>query len=472
MVVRKTKEAPLANVPSEQLFLGALLLSEHTYFQHEQTVTSDAFTVPLHRDIYRVIGDVLSASSKLSLSVLGAKLPEEAEGPDGSVTVAAYLATLRHTAHVEHVSATDVADDLTELAGRRQAIAVGERLIRAARAGEASAVDIASDAEAALLDVMHISSPRRPKLISDYATTLLHTAKRSQDGDLAPALSWGLPTLDELMGLMLGGDLGFIIASQGDGKTALALQVAGHVAESGPVLFGSFEMTGDGLAAREIAAASRIPVREIEEGSFDSFQWEHVKEAEKRLKVPQLFILDDRKLSVRQLRAHALGMKRTIGLRALVVDQLDKIKSDKYVRDRFERTADVTSDLKDLAKEMRIPVIVLAQRTRFSQRRDGDTPQIDDADAPSIERDADWVLAVWRKYNWLMNHRPAPQAGAEEQEKWEAKLRLVKNSADVILLKHRRRQSFEQRTLAWEGQFTRFSELRTWLNRSRSDGER
>jgi replicative DNA helicase len=462
MAERKTKprDVPLANIKAEQLFLGALLLSDHAYFQHEQTVGSNCFTCALHRDIYAVIGDVLNANGKPSLTVLGAKLPDEAEGPDGdSVTVAAYLATIRQTTQTAGVSAADFADNLAELAARRQAIAVGERLIREAREGTSPAIDIASGAESALLDVMHASSPRQARPIGEFASSVLRSGRAVQDGEVMPGLSWGLPTLDSMMGLMLGGDLGFILASQGDGKTALALQVAAHGSLSGPVFFGSHEMTGEGLAAREIAAASKIPVREIEEGSFDSFQWENVKEAERKLQEPPLYILDDRKLTVRQLRAHALGMKRTIGLRGLFVDQLDKIKADKWVRDRFERISEVTSDLKDLAKELRVPVVVLCQRTRTAQRRDDDTPMIDDADAPSIERDADWVLAIWRKYNWFMRHKPHPNAGAEEFEKWESKKRQTKGSADMILLKHRRRQAFESRTLRWDGQFTRFAEL-------------
>jgi replicative DNA helicase len=460
MAPRKTKEIPLSNVPAERLFLGALLLSQHAYFQYEQTITSNVFTSALHRDIYGVIGDILNANGKLSESVLAAKLPEESEGHDGeSVTTVAYLSTLRHTAQTAAVSAGDVADQLAELAARRQALAVGERLMRAAKEGGRPAIDIASDAESALLDVMQISSPSRARRISDFASNVVHGARRAQDEQDMPGLTWGLPTLDEIMGLMLGGDLGFIIAAQGDGKTALATQVAAHVSRSGPVLFGSFEMTGDGIAARELASASEVPVRTVEEGTFNTFEWEKIRDAEKSLATPQLWILDDRKLTVRQLRAHAMGMKRTMGLRAIFVDQLDKLRTDKFSRDRFERYAEVTSDLKDMAKELRVPIVVLAQRTRFAQRREDDTPQTDDADAPSIERDADWVIGLWNRFNWLKRHRPPSGAGQTDSDKWHVEVDKARDKVSVIVLKHRRRQAFEQRNLKWEGQFTRLSEL-------------
>jgi replicative DNA helicase len=154
-----------------------------------------------------------------------------------------------------------------------------------------------------------------------------------------------------------------------------------------------------------------------------------------------------------------MAMKRTVGLRALFIDQLDKIKAEGRVRDKFERTAEVTGDLKVLAKELEVPVCTLAQRTRFAQRRDDPQPQLDDADAPSLERDADWVLATWRPFFWLQRRKPDSGVTSEKYAAWEQKLKDSENTAEIICLKHRRRKAFQMRKMRWIGHLTRFEEI-------------
>jgi replicative DNA helicase len=453
------REAPLTNVNAEKLFLGGLLLSPHVYWTVESRLRADQFSNPIHKDIYLGISDIITTGGKISIPVLAARLPEEAVGPDNNpVEMSGYLAALRANAEVAEVNPVEFAGDIAELAARRQLATIGERLTKTARSGEKVSLEAAADAEASLIDVMRVTSPKRPQSLPDLVARVGKTAERVRKGAKPNGIGWGLKSIDDIMGPMLPGDSGYILAIQAEGKTAFAMQVAQFIAEQGPVLFIEMEMMGEVLAARAVSAHSSIPVRNLEEGNLQPGESDLVSDAVKGLSRSKLWILDEKKMSIRQIRAQAMAMKRTDGLVALFIDQLDKIKAEGRHKDKFERLAEVTGDLKDLGKELGVPVITLCQRTRFSQRRDDATPQIDDADAPTIERDADWVIAIWRKVNWLQRNKPSPFSSGEKIEQWEHRVRDAEDLAEAIVLKHRRRKAFQQRQLKWIGHLTRFEE--------------
>jgi replicative DNA helicase len=169
--------------------------------------------------------------------------------------------------------------------------------------------------------------------------------------------------------------------------------------------------------------------------------------------------MNDPKMSIRSIRNHALAIKRMHGLKLLVVDQLTHIRTDSRHKSKFDRYEEVTSESKSMAFEIGCPILILAQRTRTSQRRDDPTPQIDDADANSIERDADMVLAVWQEYNWLQRNKPDKRAGGEAWDAYESKLRSAKGRASIIGLKVRSGEPYQQRDLMWHGATTRFSDF-------------
>lgn len=442
------------NPAAERAVLGACLKSEQAFWQIADVLRADQFYAPLHQQIFSVVRDICT-EGRMSLALVAARLPHE---DDDGASIPAYLAVLLKDAE-DAGSPADFAQDIADAAARRRLIEVAAIIDKAVRAGEKGPMDIAADASTAILDVMQVASPKRPRRLGEVVSTTRGVAIMAHERDILPGLTMGLPSMDEIVGVVLGGDLMFLIGSQGDGKSALSMQIGMHAARSRPVLLLQMEMTAEQVAARELAAASGISVGAIQEGAFDFAQRDAILAAEKALAAPDMMVLDESRVTVRQLRAHAIAMKRTMGLGLIIIDQLDKLKGEGRYKDRFERLAEITADLKVLAKDLNVPVLCLAQRTRGGQRRDDPTPQVLDADAPSIERDADIVLAVWRRETWLRANRPNDKAGGEAMDKWEADIRRFSGSAQVITLKHRRRKPFEERTLKWIGELTRFEEL-------------
>ncbi len=439
---------------NERIFLGCLLRSPGSFWEINDVVTADMFGVAIMRDIYTAIRDLAERGRVVSTTALQALLPEEYDDAGPTIGI---LATLKENA-LDAGSPTDYAEFIAENAASKRIAVLGQWMSKEINGGKRTAEEVAAEAALRLNEIMAVSSPIRPKAIGEVASGVARHANSAQMGEVVSGLNTGIASLDEILGLMLGSDLGAVIASQGDGKSALAAQIGIHAAKAGrPVMFVQMEMSDEQMAARELAAISGISVNQIHEGAFDAFQWEEIVRAEKELRAVPFHIIDAEEMTCRQIKAQALVMQRTVGLSLVIIDQLDKVKAEGKPRDRFERMAEITRDLKKLAKFLKVPVIVLAQRTRGAQRRDDPTPDVLDADAPSLERDCDWIIGLWQKKNWMRRNKPDGRSEAETT-KWESEMWKCKDQAEVICLKRRRGKAFEQRTLKFHGATMRFHE--------------
>lgn len=439
----------------ERAFVGCLLRSPETVWA-VTTVKPEMLISPACRDIYTAILDLAERGRKVSSATLSTHDAIKPEYPDEGGPKAAIIAVLRANAE-DAGSAQDYADTITERYALRQINDLGKWLsTEVGKAGD-GAEDLAAKAARKLQDIMSTAAPIRPVKLGEVTQKVVRRAGEAyQSGEPAFGLTTGIPRLDEIMGRMLAGDLIFLIASQSDGKSALAAQIASYNALSGhPVLYFQFEMSGDQMGARALAARSGVSVRKINEGQFDAFEYGEIDRAERELRDVPFYLIDTDKaeedLTVRQIQALARAVQRESGLSLLVIDQLDKIKAEGRHRDRFERLAEVTRDLNRLAKALQVPVLVLAQRTRGAQRRDDPTPDILDADAPSIERDAEICIALWQHANWLRRQRPEAKLGEEAKANWETKMFQAKGQAEIICLKRRRGKAFEQCKLHFDG---------------------
>lgn len=446
----------LADVVAEKALLGCLLRSEHDYWRVCDALGPESFSVGIHREIYASISDVLTSGKKLSHTVLTTRLPEEAD----EIEVGPYLATL--AANAAELSATDFVDTVADLAARRRLVQIGQALSKAAKDIDKPSADTAAECEAAVLDVMQSSAPKRPKRIDELAKRVVASSFEAQSGGSLPGFDTGLPSLDEIMGLMLPGDLIAVLGAQAEGKSSLITQIGMHAARRPPylpVLMFQIEMSAEQIAARELAATAGMSVREIREGSYTFDGIERIKAAQNELAGPEFWVLDQPKITVRQMRAHCLAMKRTSGIGLVIVDHLRLVRGETRTRDRWERQEQVTGDLKILGKELGVPVLLAAQRTRKAQRNDDPTPNVDDADAPSLDQDCDTIIAIWRRVNHIRRNRPDQKAGEEEWSNYKSELAKAEKVAEIIALKLRSGKAGEQRQFGWDGKKTRVVEL-------------
>lgn len=452
----KPKAISFSNPKLERILLGSLFTSNQILWQIEHAIRGETFTVQLHRDIFENLADMIRLGHNVTLPLLCGRLPDEGENEHGhTVSVRSYLSVCLGEA--EDISGLEVYEELAELASLRHLKQMAEYVGKAIQKGDKRSEEIAADLEAAAVNIMRVASPSRPKKLADIAKTVVGKSRMARDEGSVPGLTTGLAALDELIGLIFPTDLLCILAASSDGKSAMAQQIGIHVSQTKPVLMIQMEMSDEQVAVREVAAASGISGYAIMEGKVNNFDFERVEEAQQKIASYNFWVHDTKRLTIRQIKGQALAMKRNGGLGLLIIDQLDKIKSERGHKSVFDKHEEVLTDLKDMAKDLGVPVLILAQRSRGGQR-ENEVPDVNDARVgPALEENCDTLIGLWRRENWLQKSKPSEDRDLAYGE-WKQKFEDARDHAEVIALKRRSGSRFERRQLRWNGRITRFED--------------
>lgn len=219
----------------------------------------------------------------------------------------------------------------------------------------------------------------------------------------------GLPTgfsgIDQMTNGMHPGEMIVIAARPSMGKTALAMNIAEHVAiEAGKaVAVYSLEMSTQQLMQRLLCSLAKVDLNKIRNGFIGKSDMTNLIQATQKLAECKLFIDDTPGLSILELRAHARRLKDRQNIELIVIDYLQLLRSPskRGQENRQIEVAEISSGVKALAKELQIPIIVLAQLNRNPESRSGDSkgrPRLSDLrESGSIEQDADLVGLLWRE---------------------------------------------------------------------------
>jgi len=214
----------------------------------------------------------------------------------------------------------------------------------------------------------------------------------------------GIPTgfrdLDDTLAGMQDSNLIILAARPGLGKTAFALGIAQHVAvkEKLSVGFFSLEMSKEELVDRLLVAQADIDAWKLKTGRLDEEDFTKLSEAMGELAEAPLFIDDTPALTVLEMRTKARRLMAEHGLRFLVVDYLQLMRSVRQLENRVQEVSEISMGLKNLARELRVPVLAISQLSREVEKRGRKRPQLADLrESGSIEQDADVVMFLWRE---------------------------------------------------------------------------
>jgi len=230
----------------------------------------------------------------------------------------------------------------------------------------------------------------------------------NRKGELS-GLSTGFADLDRMTDGLHGGEMIVIAARPSMGKTSLAMNIAEHVVLEGKVPVGVFslEMSAESLVLRMMCSIARVNLRQIRDGFMSEADFPKLTTAAGRLSASKLFIDASAGLSILQLRARARRMAQQHGIKLFVVDYLQLLHSTarRSQENRQQEIAEISSGLKALAKELNVPVIVLAQLNREIEKDKSRKPRMSDLrESGSIEQDADLVGLLYK-----------PNAGDDEE---------------------------------------------------------
>jgi replicative DNA helicase len=209
----------------------------------------------------------------------------------------------------------------------------------------------------------------------------------------------GLLDLDDKTAGLQNSELIIIAARPSVGKTALGLSIARHVAveEAQPVFFVSLEQSRIELAERLLSAQARVNGFRLRKGDLSSADMQKLLGAGDALRQAKFFIDDSPGQGMLRIAANARRLKLRHHIKLVVVDYLQLIEPDNRRDSRQEQVANISRRLKFLAKELKLPVVALAQLNRSPEEREGHRPRLADLrESGSIEMDADTVLLLHR----------------------------------------------------------------------------
>jgi replicative DNA helicase len=462
------------NTEAEQALLGAILVNNDAFYRVSDFLEPHHFMEAVHQRVYEVAANIIRSGKVATPVTLKTFLPDI---DLGGITTTQYLARLAAEATTV-INAEDYGRMIYDLAVRRSLIGIGEDMVNVAYDAPVDQPPAAQieDAERRLYELAEIGRYDGGfQKFSDALYTAVDMAANAyrRDGKLS-GLATGLTDLDQMMGGLQRSDLLILAGRPGMGKTALATNIAFHVArnwhgetqpdgsvksmDGGIVGFFSLEMSAEQLASRIIAEQAGIPSYKIRRGDIREAEFVKLSDAARDMVQVPLHIDETGGLTIAQLAARARRLKRQHGLDLLVVDYVQLLSGSARRSDnRVQEVTEITTGLKALAKELNVPILALSQLSRQVEARDDKRPQLSDLrESGSIEQDADVVMFVFREEYYLKNKKP--KEGTEEFLKWEADMEQVYGRAELIIGKQRHGPTGTVE-LQFEAEITRFGNL-------------
>ncbi|HKA66091.1 MAG TPA: replicative DNA helicase, partial [Methyloceanibacter sp.] len=447
-----TFRAPPHNFEAEQALLGAILVNNEACDRVSSFLKAEHFFDALHGRIYDHAAKLIWAGKRATPITL--KTFFQGDEPVGDLTVPQYLGRLAANA-TTIINAEDYGRTIYDLAIRRNLIQIGEGMVNTAYDAPIDAPPAVQieDTEQKLYELAETG--KYGSGFEPFTTALTDAIDMAanayrRDGGLS-GLATGFTDLDHRMGGLQPSDLIIVAGRPSMGKTALATNIAYHVAQSyrrdpdsqvaldGAVVgFFSLEMSAEQLATRIISEQAYIPSERIRRGRIESEEFDRIVEVSQELQNLPLYIDQTGGITVAQLAARARRLKRQRDVGLIVVDYLQLLSGStrRAAEGRVQEVSEITTGLKALAKELHVPVLALSQLSRQVEQREDKRPQLADLrESGSIEQDADVVLFVFREEYYV--ERRQPRENTEEHKQWQQEMDLVTGKAEVIIGKQR-----------------------------------
>ena len=387
------------DLSAERAVLGALLFDGSLLSSVAEILLPEDFALPAHAEIFSAMLALDLSHRPVDLLTLAEEL--KTRGKLTTIGGPAYLTSLDQGVPFAH-NAAPYAKIVKEKATRRNLAHVAKEIFQLASQSTGELDAIIDEAERKLF---YVSDKRRTgdlvpmAELMDSALALLERMRKSDSG--VTGLSTGFVDLDYLLTGFHPGELIVIAARPGVGKTSLAMNMALSVSkkENRAVGIFSLEMPSLQLLSRLLATTARVDVKKLRGGRLSANDEAKLQEAAAELFQVKLYIDDTGALSSFDLRAKARRLKaKEPELALIVIDYLQLMHQRGRVESRQLEVAEISRSLKQLAKELDVPVVALSQLSRKVEERKGGRPMLSDLrESGAIEQDADVVMFIHRE---------------------------------------------------------------------------
>lgn len=442
---------PPQAVDLEEAVLGALMLEKDALNVVIEILKPESFYKDSHKEIYAAIVELFNKSEPIDILTVTNQLRKNAklELVGGAYYISGLTAKVSSAANVEFHARI-----ITEKAIKRQLITIASDIHKEAYEDTTDVFDLLDKTEQSLFEVSEVNIRKNYAdmgTLMHQAITELEAKKHQADG--LTGIATGFTALDRVTSGWQRSDLVIIAARPGMGKTAFVVSAMRNAAvdfKKGVAIF-SLEMSSIQLVNRLISAEAELDSEKIKKGKLEEYEWEQLIHKTAKLSEAPIFIDDTPALSILELRAKARKLVAQHSVELIIIDYLqlmsgDSSKSGGGGGNREQEIASISRALKNIAKELNVPIIALSQLSRAVEVRGGDKrPQLSDLrESGSIEQDADMVMFLYRPeyYNITTDEEGNSLQGVGE----------------VIIAKHRN-GSLDTVKLKFIGKFTKFSDL-------------
>lgn len=405
------------SIEAEQAVLGSMLTTKEAVSKSLQWLKPNMFYKDAHIRIASCMVDLFEKGEPIdAVSVVDRlKKKNELKGVGGAYYISGLAESVPTTANVEYY-----AKIVLEKSILRTLIQVSHEVSKNASEDNQDVDDILDAAESAIFNI----SEKRLKGGFDHLGSMLHQTFEQLDkiaatpGSITGVAS-GLVDLDNMTSGFQKGELIIVAGRPGMGKTALALSMGRNAAVMDQVGVGMFslEMANHQLAMRLLCAEGRVDSHLVRTGKLPKSQMKNLSIASGNLAEAPIYLDDTAGMSVLEVRAKARRLKAEKDIGLIIVDYLQLMTGPKGVESRQQEISHISRSLKNLAKEIEVPVVALSQLSRAVESRTDRRPQLSDLrESGAIEQDADVVMFLYRP--WIYSQ--------EDEDKGKAQVMVAK----------------------------------------------
>ncbi len=418
------------NIEAEQAVLGALLIDPDAIIRAAPIVRSEDFYLEKHAWIYEAIMSLHERRDPIDFLTVVSELERVGKLNDlgGAAYITALINAVPTAIHVEHYA--QIVERTSTL---RRLISAATDIAGLAYEGSDDIDTVIDRAEEIVFAVAQrrMSRDMIPMRVAvDQFIDRLDYVQKHQ-GELLGVAS-GFIDLDKLLGGFQPSDLIILAGRPGSGKTSFALSLMQNAAMKSRkrVALFSLEMSAEQLVQRLVSSRAVIDSHDLRVGHIRDEDWPKLVRATGELSEAQVFIDDSAVITPIEIRAKARRLQSEYGLDMVIIDYLQLMTVRGRIENRVQEISQISRQLKELARELHVPVVALSQLSRAVESREDHRPQLADLrESGSIEQDADVVIFIFREKMYYPT-----------LEKWQAKhprAEYPDKIAEILVAKHR-----------------------------------
>ncbi|MEJ7652954.1 MAG: replicative DNA helicase [Chloroflexia bacterium] len=396
-MIETLEKLPPHSIEAEQSLIGSLLVDRDAIIRVAPFLHSDDFYRDAHARIYEAVVDLYNRREPPDLVTIYNELSRR--GYSEQVGGASYLTWLMNSVptsvHVEYYGRI-----VERTATMRRLITAGSEIAGIGYEDDADLGEALDRAEQVLYRVAQRRSGRDFVTLRDALAEFFDRLdyQHQHRGEIV-GVPTGFHDLDQLTGGLQRSDLVILAARPSVGKTSLALCMAANAAikHNQPVGIFSLEMSAEQLVLRLLSMYTGIDSHRLRMGYLDDEEWDELTRAFGKLSDAPIYIDDTAGASAQELRSKARRLHAQKGIDLVMIDYLQLMRSGR-TDNRVQEISDISRGLKQLARELNVPVVALSQLSRAVEQRQDHKPMLSDLrESGSIEQDADVVMFIYRE---------------------------------------------------------------------------